>query len=98
MGEIREEVILVVHCPFCGKVSEITVDLGDYVDYESGESVQRAFPYLNPYEREALINGCCEECSRKMEDEEDEEEWEDFDDCDYEVGFDPYLGCFSDDC
>ena len=22
----------------------------------------------------------------------------DEDDCDYEVGFDPYLGCFSDDC
>lgn len=20
------------------------------------------------------------------------------DDCDYEVGYDPYLGCFSDDC
>lgn len=35
----------------------------------------------------------------KVVSEEEEEEpdyWED--DCDYEVGFDPYMGCFSDDC
>lgn len=29
------------------------------------------------------------------EDEEVETEW---DDCDYEVGYDPYMGCFTDDC
>jgi len=29
-------------------------------------------------------------------DEEEDPEWED--DCDYEMGFDPYLGCFTDDC
>lgn len=23
---------------------------------------------------------------------------EEFDDCDYETGFDPYLGCYTDDC
>lgn len=28
-----------------------------------------------------------------------EPEEEDYpDDCDYEIGFDPYLGCFTDDC
>lgn len=26
----------------------------------------------------------------------DEEEY--YDDCDYECGFDPYMGCFTDDC
>lgn len=26
------------------------------------------------------------------------EETDDYDDCDYEVGFDPYLGCYTDDC
>ena len=32
-----------------------------------------------------------------VSDEDEEfEDWED--DCDYEMGFDPYLGCFSDDC
>ena len=25
-------------------------------------------------------------------------EYEEPDDCDYEVGFDPYAGCFTDDC
>ena len=32
-----------------------------------------------------------------VSDEDEEfEDWED--DCDDEMGFDPYLGCFSDDC
>lgn len=26
------------------------------------------------------------------------EEYYDDDDCDYEVGYDPYAGCFTDDC
>lgn len=30
--------------------------------------------------------------------EEIHRECEELDDCDYEVGFDPYLGCFTDDC
>lgn len=30
--------------------------------------------------------------------EEDEDFYEDEDDCDYDVGFDPYLGCYTDDC
>lgn len=25
-------------------------------------------------------------------------DYEDYDDCDYECGFDPYMGCFTDDC
>ena len=23
---------------------------------------------------------------------------DDYDDCDYEMGYDPYMGCFTDDC
>jgi hypothetical protein len=31
--------------------------------------------------------------------EDEDEKFDDWrDDCDYEMGFDPYLGCFSDDC
>ncbi len=29
---------------------------------------------------------------------EDEDDYEDYDDCDYECGYDPYMGCFTDDC
>lgn len=28
----------------------------------------------------------------------DDEEIEDYDDCDYEVGFNPYMGCYDYDC
>ena len=27
-----------------------------------------------------------------------EDDYEEPDDCDYEVGFDPYCGCYTDDC
>ena len=38
-----------------------------------------------------------EVASEEWEDEDEEfDDWED--DCDYEMGFDPYMGCFSDDC
>ena len=28
----------------------------------------------------------------------EEDDWEDYDDCDNDCGFDPYLGCYTDDC
>lgn len=34
----------------------------------------------------------------KAQDDEEYYDEEYYDDCDYEVGYDPYLGCFSDDC
>ena len=45
-----------------------------------------------PYDAEGY-NICEYFCS-------EEEEPEDYydDDCDYDVGFDPYMGCFTDDC
>ena len=30
--------------------------------------------------------------------EDDYDEYDDYDDCDYECGYDPYMGCFTDDC
>ena len=30
--------------------------------------------------------------------EDDFDEYDDYDDCDYECGYDPYMGCFTDDC
>lgn len=37
----------------------------------------------------------CEDVCFEEEPQDDPELWED--DCDYEVGYDPYLGCFSDE-
>ncbi len=31
-------------------------------------------------------------------DDDYEDDYEDYDDCDYECGYDPYMGCFTDDC
>ena len=38
----------------------------------------------------------CEYWCGTKEPADDPEIWED--DCDYEVGFDPYMGCFTDEC
>ncbi len=88
-------------CPFCGTEATIKVSASDYLEYLEGTLVQNAFPYLSADEREALISGICSKCwenTFSSSEEEDEEEDFEYDDCDFEIGFDPYLGCFSDDC
>ena len=30
--------------------------------------------------------------------DEEEDNYDDYDDCDYETGYDPYIGAYSDDC
>lgn len=115
MKENLHEVCVVTYCPFCGKAHEIEVNEIDYLDWQDGELVQNAFPYLSADEREMLISGICPTCWDKMfgdgsqwkdihtADEIGEEE--DFDDeyaegfaADLDMGFDPYLGCCTDDC
>ena len=29
---------------------------------------------------------------------EPDDDYDDYDDCDYDIGYDPYMGCFTDDC
>ena len=70
----------------------------DYLDWSEGELVQIAFPYLSAEERETLISGICPKCWDETFGEDDEDE--EFLDWDYneDMGFDPYLGCYTDDC
>lgn len=100
MKENLKDMTLIAVCPFCGAETEIAVSASDYLNWKNGELVQNAFPYLSADEREALISGICSTCWDDMFSSSEEEEEEDFeyDDCDYEVGYDPYMGCFSDDC
>ena len=49
-------------CPFCGKVQLIRVNSEDYDKWENGELIQRAFPYLTPSQREAIMTGICDKC------------------------------------
>lgn len=46
--------------------------------------------YECDWSEETLTSFICPLCEFR----EDEE----LDDCDYEVGYDPYMGCFTDDC
>jgi len=96
---INETVAIETRCPFCGKTAVVEVPTNGFIAWQGGATVQRAFPNLNADTRERLVSGICPTCWDKMfsvpDDDEDEE---DYDDCDYEMGFDPYLGCFSDDC
>ena len=97
-------------CPFCRKTHFVEVDYRSYISWQSGQLIQHAMPELTPTEREQLISGIC---PLPPEPEDDGEEPCDGNctDCphhaecyadeapdDLEVGFDPYCGCYTDDC
>lgn len=61
-----KEVCVVTRCPFCGRGNEVEVNESDYWDWDDGELVQDAFPYLSADEREMLISGICPTCWNEM--------------------------------
>lgn len=105
---------MIVHyetiCPFCGTVHFIDIPLDRLCLWQSGMTAQEAFPDLSADDRERLISGICPDCWGKMfgDDSDDSlpplnaEEWYDtdwYDPDNYdEMGFDPYMGCYSGDC
>lgn len=102
MKENLREVSVLTVCPICGHAHEVEVNEDDYFDWSfDGVLVQTAFPYLSPSEREMLISGICPTCWAKTFEgkEEDDEAFSDFYEGHFdEVGFDPYCGCYTDDC
>jgi len=94
------KITLEVRCPHCGHISIIKVDGNDYFDWMCGELAQNCFPYLNASEREIIISGLCLECQDEIFGSDDEDEDEDCEpeNIDDDCGFDPYMGCFTDDC
>ena len=58
----HKEIRLTTSCPFCGKTASVWVNEIDYLDWQDGELVQNAFPYLSADEREMLISGICPTC------------------------------------
>ena len=58
----HKEVCVITSCPFCGRGNEVEVNENDYWDWQDGELVQTAFPYLSADEREMLISGICPTC------------------------------------
>ena len=57
-------------CPYCGKQTIINVDELAWGKYQKGEFIQKAFPELNPAQREMLITGICPECWDRIFDDE----------------------------
>lgn len=94
-----KKIAIEVCCPFCGHVSIVGVNEEDYLAWGSGELAQNCFPYLDDSEREILISGLYFKCQNDVfgSDDEDDEDYEPAD-IDDDCGFDPYLGCFTDDC
>lgn len=93
---INEVVAIEIRCPFCGETSVVEVPMDGFIQWQDGALVQDAFPNLSADVREQLVSGICPSCWDSMFSDDDEDE--DYDDCDYEMGFDPYMGCYSDDC
>ena len=93
-------ITLVTTCPICGRDHEVMVYADDYSRWQNGELAQNAFPYLTANEREMLISGIDPECWESMftEPEDEDEDYIDLDEDDLELGFDPYMGCYSDEC
>lgn len=94
-------------CPYCGKDNFIEVVPEDYENWQKGELIQNAFPYLSANDREMLKTGICPKCWDRMfppEEEEEEEPEEDYEleefDYDFrdEIGFNPYTGYYDWDC
>lgn len=55
-----------VTCEMCGKTVNIEAYPQDISDWENGELIQSALPYLNADEREILISKTCGECFDRM--------------------------------
>lgn len=95
-----KKIAIEVRCPFCGHVSVVGVNEEDYIAWDSGELAQNCFPYLDASEREILISGLCFLCQDLgfgSDDDDDDGDYEPAD-IDDDCGFDPYMGCFTDDC
>ena len=65
MFTIRD-IILDITCPFCGEVHSVRVAERGYHAWQSGELVQKAFPYLSATEREQLISQMCPSCQKDI--------------------------------
>ena len=65
-----------VTCVQCGSVTNILVDIDDYIEWMSGSSgryIQDIFSDLSAAERELLISQTCNNCWTKMYGIDDEE-------------------------
>lgn len=85
-------------CPFCGADHSVEMDYRDFVAWEQGELIQNVAPYLSATEREQLISHICPKCQDGIFGTEIEEDEVDVPDDVDECGYDPFAGCYTEDC
>ena len=62
MNLITRKTILAVDCIKCKERQHLYVGTADLANWEGGELIQNAMPYLTADEREVLISGICGPC------------------------------------
>ena len=60
------KMVLSCSCPICGDTKEIEVVKKDFIAWDNGALIQRAFPYLSANDRERLSTGICPKCWDEM--------------------------------
>ena len=61
-----EKTVVVVDCIQCAESQHITVGTADLGNWQNGELIQNAMPYLSADEREIMISGVCGTCFDNM--------------------------------
>jgi len=61
-----EKMVVVFDCGRCFETQHITVGAADLRNWEQGELIQNAMPYLSADEREIMISGICGTCFDNM--------------------------------
>ena len=69
-GGDMTKTIVAVDCVQCKETHHLTVGAADLANWDNGELIQNAMPYLTAGEREILISGVCGTCFSKMWGEE----------------------------
>jgi len=65
--------VVAVPCRLCQEVTDLTVNVEGFVNWQAGEHIQEALPELDADMRELLISGTCPTCWEKMFPSDEEE-------------------------
>ena len=65
--------VVAVPCRHCQQVTDLTVSVKGFADWQGGELIQNALPELSADQRELLISGTCPTCWDKMFPSDEEE-------------------------
>ena len=61
-----DSLFLSTNCRFCKDEYSIEVNKEDFNNYQKGELIQNAFPYLSSGHRELFISHTCDNCWDKL--------------------------------